>query len=219
MVRFASATVALALLAHFAFASDGVLDISQACATALTGCFSGDTAGFPVTITRTGSYRLTGNLVIADPNVGAIVISTSNVTIDLGGFEISGPVTFTPGVGCSASGGGSGIATVGVIENVVVKDGRVRGMGYGGVAISPSFGSRIERVVAEHNCGTGLVVGSTGQIIDSQARLNGDDGIWVGNSSRLRDSISDRNAFRGIVVGAHSIVTGCVSTSNGQAGI
>lgn len=44
-----------------AFAVDGVLEINQTCAVQ-TGCFSGDTPGFPVTINATGSYRLTSNL-------------------------------------------------------------------------------------------------------------------------------------------------------------
>ena len=38
-----------------AIASDGVLEINQTCAVQ-TGCFSGDVAGFPVTISTSGSY-------------------------------------------------------------------------------------------------------------------------------------------------------------------
>ena len=52
-------------LATPALASDGVLEINQTCAVQ-TGCFPGDTAGFPVKITASGSYRLTGNLVVPD---------------------------------------------------------------------------------------------------------------------------------------------------------
>ncbi|MDG2051443.1 MAG: hypothetical protein P8M78_14920 [Myxococcota bacterium] len=40
-----------------ALAVDGVLEINQACAVN-TGCFSGDAAGLPVTITAAGSYRM-----------------------------------------------------------------------------------------------------------------------------------------------------------------
>ena len=54
--------MALVLLsASPALAVDGVLEINQVCADK-TGCFSGDAAGFPVTIGTAGSYRLTGNL-------------------------------------------------------------------------------------------------------------------------------------------------------------
>lgn len=91
-----------------AAASDGVLEINQACAT--TGCFPGDTAGFPVSIAVGGSYRLTSNLVV---NGGtAIAVSTTESTeLDLNGFAIRGPG------GCSGQGGGvacTGLAGVGV---------------------------------------------------------------------------------------------------------
>jgi hypothetical protein len=44
-------------------ASNGVAEISHACAVH-TGCFAGDTAGYPVTITRAAgpSYTLTSDL-------------------------------------------------------------------------------------------------------------------------------------------------------------
>ena len=48
-------------LATPALAVDGVLEINQTCAVQ-TGCFAGDSPGFPVTITQPGSYRLTSNL-------------------------------------------------------------------------------------------------------------------------------------------------------------
>ncbi len=54
-----SLTLILAL-ATSAFATDGVLEINQTCAVQ-TGCFAGDTAGFPVEIDVAGSYRLTSN--------------------------------------------------------------------------------------------------------------------------------------------------------------
>jgi hypothetical protein len=43
-------------------AGDGKLEINQSCIA--VGCFPGDTAGFPVTITSSGSYLLTGNLEV-----------------------------------------------------------------------------------------------------------------------------------------------------------
>ena len=52
-------------LALPALAVDGVLEINQACAES-TGCFAGDSPGFPVTIQDPGSYRLTGALVLTD---------------------------------------------------------------------------------------------------------------------------------------------------------
>ncbi len=48
----------LLTLATSAYASDGVLEINQACAVN-TGCFPGDDPGFPVTVVQPGSYSLT----------------------------------------------------------------------------------------------------------------------------------------------------------------
>ena len=45
----ATAMAALAIAPMAASASDGVLEINQTCATQ-TGCFPGDSAGFPVTL-------------------------------------------------------------------------------------------------------------------------------------------------------------------------
>ncbi len=83
--------IALLLLALTgpALATDGVAEINQTCAVQ-TGCFSGDTAGYPVTIDGTAgrSYRLTGDLIVPDENTDGIKVSTPSVTIDLNGFEI-----------------------------------------------------------------------------------------------------------------------------------
>src|SRR5438477_1054895 len=77
-----------------AFAVDGVLLIDQN--RALAGNVTpGDTPGFPVTISQSGSYRLSGSLTVPDMNTTAIQITADNVTLDLNGFSIIGPVACT----------------------------------------------------------------------------------------------------------------------------
>ena len=51
------------LLSSAAFAVDGVLEINRACATN-SGCFSGDSPGYPVTINGIAgrSYKLTSDI-------------------------------------------------------------------------------------------------------------------------------------------------------------
>ena len=109
-MRMLLCTFLLLLLAGPALAVDGVGEINQTCATA-TGCFSGDAAGFPVTISTSGSYRLTSRLVLPNENTDGILVSTSSVSIDLNGFEITGPVTCAGGpILCTpATGTGSAI--------------------------------------------------------------------------------------------------------------
>ena len=61
-----------AMLSSPALATDGVLEINQACV--VTGCVGSDPGGFPVEIHTPGSYRLTSNLVVPDANTTAIEI-------------------------------------------------------------------------------------------------------------------------------------------------
>src|SRR5271166_4246030 len=65
-----------------AFAIDGQILINQSTVMAA--------GGFPYTITQPGSYKLSGNLT-APLDVNAILISSSNVSLDLNGFTISCP--------------------------------------------------------------------------------------------------------------------------------
>ena len=71
------------------FAVDGVVLINQA--TRQRDVTPGDTAGFPVTISQPGSYKLSSNLTIADPFGTVIQITADDVTLDLNGFTIQGP--------------------------------------------------------------------------------------------------------------------------------
>jgi hypothetical protein len=68
------------VLAAPALAVDGVLEINQTCALE-TGCFAGDSAGFPVEVIVSGSYRLTGNLIAPSTSTTMIVINSENVTV------------------------------------------------------------------------------------------------------------------------------------------
>jgi hypothetical protein len=143
-----SVLIGLAALPQ-AFAVDGVILISQT--TALLGNVTpGDTPGFPVTISQPGSYRLSSNLTVPDANTTAIQVTSTNVTIDLNGFSIIGPVVCTgePVTSCNPSGAsGVGIVTSSN-TTVTVTNGTVQGMGVG---LSFSGPSRVERVSAVQN--------------------------------------------------------------------
>lgn len=99
------------LVVHPASATDGVREINQACVA--TGCFPGDTPGFPVQLTSEGAYRLTSNLVVSVGAVGGVYVG-SKVDLDLNGFVIRGPGT------CSGSGGS--VSCVGLAGYGVVVD-------------------------------------------------------------------------------------------------
>src|SRR5437867_11366604 len=81
----------LAAISSSLYAVDGVVLIDQS--RALAGNITpGDAPGFPVTISRTGSYALSGNLTVPNANTTAIVVNADDVAIDLNGFSIIGPV-------------------------------------------------------------------------------------------------------------------------------
>lgn len=204
-----------------ALAGDGIIEINQVCAVQ-TGCFPGDVSGFPVTITQSGSYRLTGGLTVPDANTTAVEFSSSvsQVTLDLGGFTILGPNEISSYTVCSDPGSGIGIHAPDVqLKNlgIVVRNGSVVGMGSHGLYLL-SGASRIENVLARENCGYGIRNdGDGGMIFDCHARENLSTGIQA--ASRVRDCWASNNGGSGIeVTGSAAIVSGCVSREN-AAGI
>ena len=169
-------TIALSMIVALAatpvLASDGVLEINQACAVN-TGCFSGDAAGFPVTVDGSAgkSYRMTGDLDLsAIAATTAIQILAPFVTLDLGGFEIAGPTTCTSiglFLACSPSGSGHGVEISEV--GVTVKNGTVRNMSGDGVSATAEA-TRIERLFAFNNTGAGINVQKQSHVVHSNAR-------------------------------------------------
>ena len=112
--RWLAAALVMAGFSCNLYAVDGIILIDQN--RALAGSVTpGDTPGFPVTISQSGSYRLAGNLTVPDANTTAISITADNVTIDLNGFSIIGPTVCTPAsasapvTSCSPTGTGVGV--------------------------------------------------------------------------------------------------------------
>jgi hypothetical protein len=222
----------LLTLATLAFmpaqANEGVYEISPLCVA--TGCFNGDSPGWPVTLSNPGRYVLTGNLDVrneADPvNTDAIVIvssgSTTDVTLDLNGFEIRGPVTCTgtPVTSCSAaSGQGDGITVTNNVR-LTVRQGAIVGMGNSGIrCASVSASCRIEDVRVEQNRLDGIT-GSAGlgvTIRNVSAQNNGGSGIAMVRGS-IRDSLVRGNAVNGLSANL-AIVDSVDALINGQDGI
>ncbi len=71
------------------FAADGLIQINHARALA-GGVTAGDTAGYPVTLSESGSYLLTGNLTAPNQNTTILAETAERVSIDLNGFAIVG---------------------------------------------------------------------------------------------------------------------------------
>ena len=214
----AGAMLIVGLMTSNAHAIDGVLEINQVCASG-SGCFSGDTPGFPVQITTMGGYRLTSNLTPPNQNATLISISAPGVQLDLNGFSIQGTNTYIRGLGtvCTAPGVGDGVNTS--ANDVTVANGHVRGMGSDGILLLGA-NSRVERVTADQNCGDGIRVGLASIVTDSVARLNFLDGIEGDRASRVSNSVVYANGGTGIIgPNGDFTVEGCVANNNGVDGV
>lgn len=200
------------------YAVDGVVLIDQN--HALAGNITpGDAPGFPVTITQSGSYRLSGNITVPDMNTTAILITADYVTLDLNGFSIIGPAvcTGTPTT-CPPLGQGRGVQAgndqAPGPKGVRVLNGSVRGMGREGLLLIGD-GDFVERVNADSNAGGGIIVAGT--VIASAAAHNGSFGIL---GITVRDSTAENNAGDGIILdGSGGVGTGNISSFNGGRGM
>ena len=210
-------TIAIALTGP-AFAGEGVLEINQTCATA-TGCFAGDTAGFPVTIATLGSYRLTGNLVLPNETTSGILVTASDVRIDLGGFTIRGPNQCSaPPAGCTLSGVGFGIHAQ--ADRLSVADGKIVGMGSVGIYGETGDGHEIRNLTVAHNRFQGIRIdGAAATVEDVKALRNGAEGISVGLIARVARSTAFQNGGNGISESGGSTVSDVTASENGDAGI
>jgi hypothetical protein len=220
-----------------AVSGDGVLEINQACAVN-TGCFLGggagpaapDSAGFPVSIRRSGSYRLTSDLTVPDANTDAIeIFRAPDTTIDLNGFSIIGPSICTgtgESLSCSSTGSGSGIRELptgtGEEFGVRVMNGSVRGMGSDGISLN--HGATIEKVTAITNGNHGILCVHSCTVMHSKAIRNGGSGIVNATSSgpvpmgmSALYNVSSGNAGLGISGG--KLLIGNLVKENGGRGV
>lgn len=189
-----------------AHAVDGMVLINQQ--SAQTGSVTpGDTAGFPVTLSQPGSYRLSGNLTVPDQNTTAIQVTADNVTIDLNGFSILGPNL--------ANGLGEGVSASSR-TNISVLNGTVRGMGSRGVYLGNKGRAEDLRLISNSD---GVQVGVDSLVKDVTALGNRITGIYIFGKSTVLNSIASQNGGDGILGGDDCLVQGNTVHGNGSYGI
>ena len=119
--------MAMALVPFYAFAVDGVVLINQSTVNA--------TGGFPYIISVSGSYKLSGNLVVP-VGLKGIDITASSVTLDLNGFNITGNAFGTPG--------GALVVATGNLKGVTIRNGTISVNGGGAMDTQNTSGTVIE---------------------------------------------------------------------------
>jgi hypothetical protein len=207
------------VLASPSFAGDGVREINQTCA-AQTGCFAGDTAGFPVTITESGSYILTSSLAVGSFSSRGIEITTSEVSLDLNGFAITNDVTCS-GAGSTLSCGASGSTQHGIDApgqaGVAIRNGIIRGFAADGIRVGDY--AKISAIHSEQNGGSGIVTGNYALVTDSTAAINNFEGVTVGLSSEVSGVTARSNRTDGITADDGSVVKKVRAWDNGVDGV
>jgi hypothetical protein len=197
----AIAVVCAILLSGFAsnaFAVDGTILIDQT--RALAGNVSpGDGPGFPVTISRPGSYRLSSNLDVP-ANAAGIILFASGVTIDLNGFQIKG------------SGVGTGIGALHARQGIIVRNGSVTNFEKG-IDIK-GIGNEVRDVTAFGNTVIGLEIGAGATVSGNRVFSNG-AGIQAEHGSIVSDNTVLFNTGIGMRVRVSGLARGNNATFNG----
>ncbi|MDN3921245.1 hypothetical protein [Roseateles violae] len=151
---------------------------------------------FPITINQPGSYKLAGNLVVP-AGLNGIVITASDVSLDLNGFSVTGPVSC--GQTCSA--GGSTVGINATAMHATVRNGTVSGFGFAGVYIG-MFSATLEDLTVKSNGQYGIMrnTGGDDQPVAMRrisALRNGLCGISTKNTT-IESSLANENLSSGI---------------------
>jgi hypothetical protein len=206
--------LSLLLFAIPSRAADGILEINQTCAVE-TGCFAGDAAGFPVTITTPGSYLVTGNLEVTALFKNAIELTADRVSLHLGGHSLVGPDGSSAGTGIEIAGAEA------VIANGTIRD-FFNGIGPESEGVDAT-NSRVHDLSASSNQGTGIVLGAGSRVAGSTTVENGSGGVRIAEEGIVRDCIVKQNGSSqtsvGISTGVGGLVESNVVAANAGRGI
>jgi hypothetical protein len=187
-------------------------------------------------IKRPGSYYLTKNVFTASGD--GIRVEASGVTIDLSGFQISGPGGSSAGIvlanndpifadNCTIKNGhitGFGTGLIGTSKGGTVANLTVSGCKSDGIALIDS-NWQLTDCVSHDNGGSGFNIynvlssASSATLVRCSAFNNAGNGISASNNSALFQCRATANASSaassfGIVVGVGSAVVDCVVASN-----
>jgi hypothetical protein len=150
----------------------------------------------PFVIYSPGSYILTADLRVTNPNAHAINIRCNDVTVDLNGFTVQGPGT-------------KGTAGCGIFgynrDSITIKNGRIWGFGRAGIFL---YTKRDEG----HGGGSGA-----GHIVDFVQTPNNFEGMQV-SGGIINNCTSCNNPGNGFKVFFSSMLN-CTANNNGNRGI
>jgi hypothetical protein len=216
----AALAVSLATPAHAA--GEILLTHAKALAGNVT---PGDPPGYPIVLTRPGSYQLASNLFTAANKI-TIQVTSDNVTIDLNGFTLHGSGVAFHGI-------------VGSVDNVTIRGGTITGFkfdginaqgnkwivenmrvvnnGRDGVLLAQAFATVTGNMVIE-NVASGIVCGTRCLVEGNNSSQNGAHGISIGGGMVLGNVLVGNGGFgiQGFTVTGYGNNT--LSLNNGESG-
>ncbi len=160
---------------------------------------------FPITISKPGSYYLTGNVYCNQVNTHAIEITCNDATIDLNGFTISGPNREDDQYSC-------GIYAYNK-DTISVKNGRVWGFACG-LDLTEGSGHLVREIQTPNN-DYGIKIDG-GVVSNCTASNNKICGFLI-NHSITENCIANNNGENGFFC-SYATVRFCNADSNGKAG-
>jgi parallel beta-helix repeat protein len=165
----------------------------------------------------TQDTTLTADLTCG-PGQTALIIGASNITLDLGGYTISGPFTG------SLQTGGIGVLVASPYTNVTIRNGTIRGFGIG-VRLDTTSGNTVRNLTLVQNV-RGVDVANANNNIIEKNRIEGSglDAIRLGGVSS--GNVVRQNTLTGNVFGisvtddtSNNTVTQNTVTGGGAFGI
>ncbi len=191
MLRQTTAFLAIAMIPACVYAVDGIVLINQSTVNA--------SGGFPYVISQPGSYKLSGNLV-ATVDHQAILVTASNVNLDLNGFTVT----------CAFQNPTSVTRCVGDLFDSTVSNLSIRN----GVVALSATASAPANIVSFNSSGSVLV--EELQIVMNSPEISGFVGLHVGPGSIVRHNIIRPN---GSFFGFLNVLCPSVIEGNSVGGI
>jgi hypothetical protein len=187
--------------------AQGEIVITQAKAVA-GGVTPGDPPGMPVVLTVSGTYILGSNLA-ADPGLDAIVAATSDITIDLNGFRISG------GPAGGSNNGRLGIWGKG--DRLTVRNGTITGFRFDGIYAIERLYLIVEDMRLINNGRNGILAtrADFARLMDNTIATNGNTGVACGDSCHVEGNVISSNGGFGIEVESGTILGNSIFNNTG----
>lgn len=192
-----------------------VFALAATSAHAQSSIGGGKSVTFPITITKSGSYKLAKDLNVPAGLDGIVVAPGVDANIDLAGFTITGGANCGKNVNCYQFNGTVGIR-IDANQTLRVSNGHVRG--FNSVGVGQASGFNWGQVIAKDLKLTGNAIGLRAYLVMAEnvfAMDNEGSAISAETGSVINSVAASNGAGIGVSMGT---IRGCIATSNTNYG-